>query len=215
MEAKVIALTFPIKDIYAKIEELEQTNTKNQESLTTSLGEIDTRYDNLVFNIETKTDQQTDFEKSITERLKALSAKYGEVKDFINTNKESTKNQFSEHRKIISSLQGIVKDTSFEKEDRIYVREIGQTVDQLVDQVNELTDQQDQLGTKLAKVQKRQNEPPSMTLPSLNNNSQLNYQLNNSQLPQLLAQPSPLAQMAQPTAYEVATETQMQQLQIM
>jgi len=56
MEAKVIALTFPIKDIYAKIEELEQTNTKNQESLTTSLGEIDTRYDNLVFNIETKTD---------------------------------------------------------------------------------------------------------------------------------------------------------------
>ena len=215
MEAKVIALTFPIKDIYAKIEELEQTNTKNQESLTISLGEIDTRYDNLVFNIETKTDQQTDFEKSITERLKALSAKYGEVKDFINTNKESTKNQFSEHRKIISSLQGIVKDTSFEKEDRIYVREIGQTVDQLVDQVNELTDQQDQLGTKLAKVQKRQNEPPSMTLPSLNNNSQLNYQLNNSQLPQLLAQPSPLAQMAQPTAYEVATETQMQQLQIM
>lgn len=90
MEAKVVALTFPIKDIYAKIEELEQTDAKGQESL----NEMNTRYDNLVFNIQTKSDQQADFEKSITDRLKTLSDKYGEVKDFINANKESSKKQF-------------------------------------------------------------------------------------------------------------------------
>ena len=62
-----------------------------------------------------------------------------------------------------------MNENGFGEVDRTYMRDIGETVDQLVDQVNDLTDRQDQFGSKLAKVQKKQSEEPTFTLPSLNN----------------------------------------------
>lgn len=46
----------------------------------------------------------------------------------------------------------MVMENGYLESDRTYVREIGQTVDQLIDQVNDLTDQQDQIGARLSKI---------------------------------------------------------------
>ena len=69
--------------------------------------------------------------------------------------------------------------------DRVYVQDIGQTVDQLIDQINDMSDQQERIGTKLTKIQKKQSEVPSLVLPSLNQPSNISN-LQTSQLPELV-----------------------------
>ncbi len=44
IESKVVALTFPIKDIYSKIEVIEKANQSSKESLISSLADIDIRF---------------------------------------------------------------------------------------------------------------------------------------------------------------------------
>ena len=60
--------------------------------------------------------------------------------------------QIGDLKEIIVSLQNIIQESGFSESDRAYMQDIGQTVDQLVDQVNDLTDQQDRFGSKLSKI---------------------------------------------------------------
>ena len=86
----------------------------------------------------------------------------------------------SDITEIIEQLQGIIQENGYTADDRAYVRQIGDLVDSLVDQVNAMTDEQDQLGVRLSRVQKKQTEVPSLVLPPLNNYA--SPSVNNSQL---------------------------------
>ena len=56
--------------------------------------------------------------------------------------------QVSEVKQSVEKLQL----ASFSEQDRIYMREIGSTVDQLVDQINAIMDKQDELALELSRV---------------------------------------------------------------
>ena len=95
-------------------------------------------------------------------------------------------------------MQKIIKQNAFGESDRTYMQDIGLSVDQLIDQVNELGDQQDKFVAKLSKIQRKQAESPVLTLPSLKDTLAVNTTLlpdltsQPSRLPELLKQPSPL-----------------------
>lgn len=57
----------------------------------------------------------------------------------------------SDIKEIIVQLQGMIQENCYNPDDRAFVKEIGDMINSLVDQVNELSDVQDQLRFSIAR----------------------------------------------------------------